>query len=47
MLRFTRRALLCATLAAFPGGVIVAHYRRAGAVTTGSFVAESAAVAQP
>ncbi|USQ51862.1 dihydrofolate reductase family protein [Serratia marcescens] len=30
-----------------PGGVIVAHYRRAGAVATGSFVAESAAVAQP
>ncbi|HAT4982723.1 TPA: dihydrofolate reductase family protein [Serratia marcescens] len=30
-----------------PGGVIVAHYRRAGAVTTGSFVAESAAAAQP
>lgn len=29
-----------------PGGVIVAHYRRAGAVKTGSFVAESAAAAQ-
>ena len=30
-----------------PGGVIVAHYRRSGAVTTGSFVAEGAAAAQP
>ncbi|OKB68433.1 dihydrofolate reductase [Serratia marcescens] len=30
-----------------PGGVIVAHYRRAGEVTTGAFVAERAAAAQP